>query len=74
MREAQRTPGIAERPSDQQDQDLTRRLAAEAKKAAEAYVKTALALDSQWPPLLDQAFNSHVALQSFTPRLLTLNN
>jgi hypothetical protein len=47
MREAQRTPGIAERPSDQQDQDLTRRLAAEAKKAAEAYVKTALALDSQ---------------------------
>ena len=47
MREAQRTPGIAERPSDQQDQDLTRRLAAEAKKEAEAYVKTALALDSQ---------------------------
>jgi len=46
MREAQRAPGIAERPSDQQDQDLNRRLA-EAKRAANAYVKTALALDSQ---------------------------
>jgi hypothetical protein len=48
MREPQRAPGIAERPSDQQDQDLNRRLAAEAKKAADAYVKTALALNSQF--------------------------
>lgn len=34
-------------PSDQLDQDLNRRLAAEAKKAADACVKTAFALDSQ---------------------------
>jgi hypothetical protein len=47
MREAQRAPGIAERPSDLQDQGLNRRLAAEAKSAANAYVKTALVLDSQ---------------------------
>ena len=47
MREAQRAPGIAERPSDQQDRDLHRRLAVEAKRAAEDYIKTTLALDSQ---------------------------
>ena len=48
MREAQRALlAYAERPSDQPDRDLHRWLAVEAMKAAEAYVKTALALDSQ---------------------------
>ena len=48
MREAHRALlAYAERPSDQQDRDLRRRLAVEAKRAAEDYIKTALALDSK---------------------------
>ena len=48
MREAQRSLlAYAERPSDQQDRGLHRRLAVEAQRAAEDYIKTALALDSQ---------------------------
>ena len=48
MREAQRALlAYAERPPDQQDQDLRCRLAVEARRAADAYVKTALALDSK---------------------------
>jgi len=48
MREAQRALlAYAERPPDQQDQDLRCRLAVEAKRAEDAYVKTALALDSK---------------------------
>jgi hypothetical protein len=47
MREAQRALlAYAERPSDQQDPNLHRRLVVEAKRAAEDYIKTALALDS----------------------------
>jgi hypothetical protein len=48
MREAQRALfEYAETPSDQQDRDLHRRLSVEAKRAAEDYIKTALALDSK---------------------------
>lgn len=48
MRAAQRALiAYTERPPDQQDEDLHRRLAAEAKIAAETYVKTALALNSK---------------------------
>jgi hypothetical protein len=48
MREAQRALlAYGERPSDQQDRDLLRQLSVEAKRAAEDYVKMALALDSQ---------------------------
>jgi hypothetical protein len=48
MREAQRALlAYAERPPDQQDQDFRRRLAVEAKKAAEDYIQKALALDSK---------------------------
>lgn len=48
MRVAQRAlMAYTERPSDQQDRELHRRLAAEAKRAADTYVKTALALDSK---------------------------
>jgi hypothetical protein len=36
-----------EKPSNQQNLDLHRRLAAEAKSAAETYVTTAIALDSR---------------------------
>ncbi len=64
-----------ERPTNQQDLDLHRCLAAEAKSAAGTYVKTALALDAKWvAPLLDRAFSSYVVLQSFTSRSLTLNS
>lgn len=46
MRVAQRAlMAYTETPSEQQDRDLHHRLAVEAKKAAEDYVKTALALD-----------------------------
>jgi hypothetical protein len=48
MREARRVLAVyTERPSDQQDRDVHRRLAAEAKIAEETYVKTALELDSR---------------------------
>ncbi len=48
MREAQRAlMAYSERPSEQQDRDMHRRLAIEAKSAEETYVKTALALDSK---------------------------
>jgi hypothetical protein len=48
MREAQRALlAYNERPSEQQDRDLHRRLAVEAKKAAEVYIKMALALESK---------------------------
>lgn len=48
MRVAQRAlMAYTEKPSDQQDRDLHRRLAVEAKRAAEDYIKTALALDSR---------------------------
>jgi len=45
MREARRVlMAYAEKPSEQQDGDMYRRLAAEARVAQETYVKTALAL------------------------------
>ena len=48
MREAQRAlVAYAERPSDQQDWELRRRLTDEAKRATETYVTMALALDSE---------------------------
>ena len=48
MREAQRALwAYAERPPELQDVDLRRRLAVEAQRAAEDYIKTALALDSK---------------------------
>jgi hypothetical protein len=48
MREAQRAlVAYAERPSDQQDWELHRRLTDEAKRATETYVTMALALDSE---------------------------
>ena len=48
MREAQRAIlAYAETSSDQQERDLHRRLAAEAMRAAEDYIKTVLALDSK---------------------------
>jgi len=46
MRVAQRAlMAYTEKPSDQQDRDLHRRLAIEAKRAAEDYIKTTLALE-----------------------------
>ncbi len=48
MQEAQRALcAYTERPPDLQDVDLRRRLAVEAKRAADDYIKMALALDSQ---------------------------
>jgi hypothetical protein len=48
MREARLAfVAYTERPSDQQDRDVHRRLAAEAKIAEETYVTTTLALDSE---------------------------
>jgi hypothetical protein len=48
MREAQRAlVAYAESPPDQQDRDLHCRLAAEAKRAAADYIKTALAPGSK---------------------------
>jgi hypothetical protein len=48
MREAQRAlQEYAERPSDQQNRELHRRLTAEARRATETYVTTVLALDAE---------------------------
>ncbi len=48
MREARRVlMAYAERPSEQQDEDMYRRLAAEAKIAEKTYVTTALGLDAE---------------------------
>jgi hypothetical protein len=48
MRESRRLlVAYTEKPSDQQDRDVQRRLAAEAKIAEETYLKTALALESK---------------------------